>query len=278
VAAKLGPLAVWSLVRELRIAAEDERFVAVAGARALAESLRRELARGGDARYVREGPVEDAAVLVYVAAGELDDELLRRAHRANVPVVAIAEDDVPQVLATDVVRLLPGHGFPVEEIGGAIARKLGERATALAAHLPVLRREVCAELVAAFARKNAILGAAVFVPGVDLPVLTLNQLRLVLRIAAAYGEDVDASRLPEIAGVVGGAFGWRAVARELLDFVPVAGWAVKGAVAYTATKAIGEAAIRYFEARRRAGPSRHITAAPADDSNVSTGRFRRTRG
>ena len=38
-------------------------------------------------------------------------------------------------------------------------------------------------------------------------------------------------------------------ARELLDFVPVAGWAAKGAIAYTGTKAIGEAAVRYFEAR-----------------------------
>ena len=240
-------------MRELRIAAADERFVAVAGGRALAESLRRELARAGDARYVRDGPVEDAAILVYVAAGESDEELLKRAHRAKVPVVAIAEDDVPHVLATDVVRLRPGQGFPLAEIARAIARKLGERATGLAAHLPVLRREVCAELTADFARKNGILGAAVFVPGVDLPVLTLNQLRLVLRIAAAYGEEVDASRLPEIAGVVGGAFGWRALARELLGVVPVAGWAVKGGVAYVGTKAVGNAAVRYFEARS-AGP------------------------
>jgi hypothetical protein len=32
-------------------------------------------------------------------------------------------------------------------------------------------------------------------------------------------------------------------------FVTVAGWALKGAVAYAGTKAIGEAAVRYFEAR-----------------------------
>jgi uncharacterized protein (DUF697 family) len=31
--------------------------------------------------------------------------------------------------------------------------------------------------------------------------------------------------------------------------VPVAGWAVKGGVAYAGTKAVGEAAVRYFEAR-----------------------------
>jgi uncharacterized protein (DUF697 family) len=31
--------------------------------------------------------------------------------------------------------------------------------------------------------------------------------------------------------------------------VPIAGWIVKGGIAYTATRAIGEAAVRYFEER-----------------------------
>ena len=48
---------------------------------------------------------------------------------------------------------------------------------------------------------------------------------------------------------MGAGFAFRAVARELLDVVPFAGWAVKGAVAYTGTRAVGEAAVRYFEAR-----------------------------
>ena len=80
-----------------------------------------------------------------------------------------------------------------------------------------------------------------------MPVLTLNQARLVLRIGQAYGREVDQSRLPELLGVVGAGFGFRTVARELLDFVPFAGWAAKGAVAYAGTKAVGEAARRYFE-------------------------------
>jgi uncharacterized protein (DUF697 family) len=65
----------------------------------------------------------------------------------------------------------------------------------------------------------------------------------------AYGQEVDNERALELLGVVGAGFGFRALARELLDFVPVAGWALKGAVAYSGTRAIGEAAVRYFEAR-----------------------------
>jgi len=131
----------------------------------------------------------------------------------------------------------------------ALARRLGEDGTALAAKLPVLRPAVCAELIRAFSKRNALVSAAIFVPGVDMPVLTLNQVRLVARIALAYGQQMDSQRTIELMGVVGAGFGFRAVARELLDFVPVAGWAVKGAIAYAGTKAVGEAAVRYFEAR-----------------------------
>jgi uncharacterized protein (DUF697 family) len=92
----------------------------------------------------------------------------------------------------------------------------------------------------------------VFIPGVDLPLLTVNQARLVLRIGLAFGHEIDHARGLELLGVVGAGLGFRAIARELLDVVPFAGWAVKGAVAYTGTRAVGEAAVRYFEARDRA--------------------------
>ncbi len=245
---KLGPMAIFSLVREVRRGSGDQRPLAVAGARELLPIIARQLREGGDPSAVVEGRVENAAVLVWV--GPPDEDALRAANRAGVPIVAVTDgDEVPYVLATDIVHVPPGQGFPVDAIAQAVARKLGENGTALAARLPTLRRAVCDELIRSFSKKNAIVAAAVFIPGVDLPVLTLNQARLVLRIALAYGQEIDRDRALELLGVVGLGFGMRTVARELLDLVPVAGWAVKGAVAYTGTKAIGEAAVRYFEAR-----------------------------
>jgi uncharacterized protein (DUF697 family) len=245
---KLGPLALVSLVREVRRGSGDQRPLAVAGARELLPIIARQLREGGDPAAVVEGRVESAAVLVWVGAP--DEDALRAANRAGVPIVAVTDaDEVPYVLATDLVRVPPGRGFPVDEIAHAVARKLGEDGTALAARLPTLRRAVCDELIRSFAKKNAIIAAAVFIPGVDLPVLTLNQARLVLRIALAHGQEIDKDRALELLGIVGAGFGLRTVARELLDLVPVAGWTVKGAVAYAGTKAIGEAAVRYFEAR-----------------------------
>ena len=76
--------------------------------------------------------------------------------------------------------------------------------------------------------------------------LTLNQIRLVLRLAAAHGVELDQSRVPEVLATVGAGFGFRTLARTLLGVVPVAGWAVRGAVAYGGTRALGEAARRCF--------------------------------
>jgi uncharacterized protein (DUF697 family) len=244
---KLGALAVLSVVREVRRGAGDARPIAVAGARELVPLLAAELRAGGDAGAVVEQRIEGAAAVVWVGAP--DDGVLRAANRARVPIVAVSDaDTLPYVLATDVVRVPAGQGFPVAKIAAAVARKLGEDGTALAARLPVLREAVCNHLIASFARRNALVAAAVFVPGVDLPLLTLNQVRLVLRIALAHGQELDNRRALDLLAVVGAGLGFRAAARELLDLVPVAGWALKGAVAYAGTKAVGEAAVRYFAA------------------------------
>ena len=179
-----------------------------------------------------------------------DERPLRAADRADVPVVAVQTGtrglDIPYVLATDVVMCSPGSGFPVEEIARAIAARLKESGTGLAARLPALREPLSEVLIEKFSRQNAIIGVAIFVPGADFPVLTLNQIRLVLRLAAAHGVEIDQDRWPEVLATIGAGLGFRAVARQVLGAIPVAGWLVKGAVAYAGTRAVGEAAQRYF--------------------------------
>lgn len=248
----LNPLVVWNLLKELRVAAEDTRPLVVSGP--LAEQLQKELTRDGGANAVRVGArPESAGVLIRILAGaptKEDAEELKAAKRAKVPVVAVqtgTEDfDVPYVLATDLVKCRPGEGFPVEEIVAAVAARLGEAGTGLAARLPVLREPIARELIESFSRKNGIAAVAIFVPGADFPVLTLNQIRLVLRLGAAHGVEIDQQRLPEVLATVAAGFGFRAVARQVLGAIPVAGWLVKGGIAYGGTRAVGEAAHRYF--------------------------------
>ena len=249
--AKFGPLTILSLVREVRAGRGEQRPIVVAGARELVPLLAKELRRGGDPSAVREGgPPEHGAVLVWI--GKPDEAALRAASRAHVPIVGVTDgESLPYVLDTNLVFVAPGGGMPVEEVAGRIAAALGELGTGLAARLPVVREAVVEELTRSFSRRNALVGVAVWIPGADLPLLTLNQIRLALRIALAHGEEIDGSRVPELLGVLGAGFGLRTLARQLLDFVPVAGWVVKGAVAYAGTRAIGEAAKQYFGSVRQ---------------------------
>jgi uncharacterized protein (DUF697 family) len=92
-----------------------------------------------------------------------------------------------------------------------------------------------------------VIAAAVWIPGADLPLLTAVEMRMVLQIGVCYGVEVGPDRAVELLTLLGAGFGLRAAARELLDVVPIAGWVVKGGVAYTGTRALGRAAVEYFE-------------------------------
>jgi uncharacterized protein (DUF697 family) len=254
--ASLHPGAVFGVLKELS-AARDAGPITVSGAPELAQVLRRELEQGARPGAVSAGGVEGASALVHVLAappGEEDERILKRAHRKRVPVVCVlAGPDmplrVPYVLATDVVRVQPGSGFPVDEIARVLAHRLGDEGSLLAAAVPVLRPAVVNGLVDRFSRRAGLIGVTVFVPGADLPAITLAQLRLVLRIGAAHGVAIDRERLPEILAVIGAGLGCRALARQLLGLVPAAGWLLKGAIGYAVTRALGEAADSYFAAR-----------------------------
>jgi uncharacterized protein (DUF697 family) len=147
-----------------------------------------------------------------------------------------------------VIQVAPGEPLPVEEIAERVAERAGDTAHLLAARIPALREPVVEKLVKGFAVQNGVLGVAIFIPGADFPVLTLNQIRMVLRIAAAHGEELDKDRIFEILSVVAAGLGFRTVARQLAGVVPGLGWAVKGGVAYGGTIALGEAASKYFAA------------------------------
>ena len=249
--------AIRKLLKEIESSGHGEHVLAIGGASVLAPVLQQQFFRGGaDRGAVRTGGPEGADAYIHVLAGELGPEdvaVLRRAAQAGVPVIAVAlgsragDFRIPYVLATDAVWAGSRQSFPLEAIARAIAARLGEDGAPLAARVPLLREAVCDALIESFARKNALVAAAVWIPGADLPVLALNEFRLALRLAQAYGEYRGLELLPELAATLGAGFGLRALARELLDLVPVAGWALKGVVAYGGTRALGEAARRRFE-------------------------------
>ena len=82
----------------------------------------------------------------------------------------------------------------------------------------------------------------------DTAVLTANQIRMTFFLAAASDRDVGfREQRSQIASVVAGAWGWRAIARELIGKVPLGGGLIpKAAVAYAGTYVVGLSLERVF--------------------------------
>lgn len=129
----------------------------------------------------------------------------------------------------------------------ACAEVAGEDVVALGRRYPALRRQAARRVVFKTAGQNALIGATFFVPGTDMPAITLNQAKMVLSLAGIYGSALDRDRAVELIGVAGIGFGLRALARSFVRSSPGLGLVVKASTAFTGTVALGYAAMRYFE-------------------------------
>src|ERR671921_2416400 len=135
----------------------------------------------------------------------------------------------------------------LDELTPRIVRAMDEDyLVALAKGYPPFRRAVCEEIIRNNARQNAVVGALP-IPGADMPVMTANQARMVLNIAAAYGEELSMERARELLGVLAAGFGLRALSRQAVKLVPLGGWAAAGGLGYPGTIAMGRSGIVYFE-------------------------------
>ena len=197
-------------------------------------------------------------IVVLVAAGSaaaLVVPVVHAARRAGCKVIGLVE--IPDAeawereagLFGDEVAYGLGHEPAAKPtLENRLIDAAGDGAAALAASLPSVRRTYCDHVVLTNAAQNGVIGVVVIIPGADMPAMTANQIRMVLKIAHAYGEELGLDRALEILSIVGTGFVLRTLARQALDFVPGFGWAVKGAVGFSGTIALGQAAIAYFEA------------------------------
>ena len=177
-------------------------------------------------------------------------------------IVALIKSEQPFVVVTQseaIVSLAASFGLDLtqcivansfEELAAKLAlwcaQNLADARLALAANFEFMRHAIASEFVKATSLQNGVVGGVVFIPGADMPIMTLNQIKMVLQIAAAYGQQLDTARVKEIAAVIAGAFISRTVARELVAFVPGIGWAIKAGIGYGATYAMGVSVIEYF--------------------------------
>ena len=90
-----------------------------------------------------------------------------------------------------------------ERAAASLDRRMGEwviaachdKRLAFALAFPFVRRPLSVDAVNATSVQNAGIGLVVFIPGADMPIMTLNQAKMLLQIAAAYGEPMSMERV-----------------------------------------------------------------------------------
>src|SRR5437868_12817124 len=138
-----------------------------------------------------------------------------------------------------------------------------ELGLALARHFLPFRRPVVNEVMYSVSKENALFSLASALPNIvpnlielpwaigefasDTAFLTMNQIRMAFLIAAASDSTVGyREQKAEIASIVTGAFGFRAIARELVGKIPFGGGLIpKAAVAFAGTYVMGLSLERY---------------------------------
>lgn len=184
-------------------------------------------------------------------------EALAAVHRVDVA----PRSDFDFILC-DLQTQVPSNGYlfnPADPANTARAIVADNQALelAVARGFPVFRRPVADRILQRISRENALFALVTALPNViptviDLPwaigefatdtaFLTMNQIRMALLMAAAHGRMIGyTEQKAQIAVIAAGAFGWRALARELVGKIPLGGGLIpKAAVAFAGTYVVG---------------------------------------
>lgn len=215
----------------------------------------------------------EARVVIFMGrGGDVSGATIAPLRTLNLPIIAITVDEAAQpsgpssppprgqfaeyTVQSISREALRGRVFPhMVEVSKGVEIAVGRC-------LPPMRESVAAKLTrdaANNALKIALASAVVdhipvvglvmgvFASAGDMMAITGIQMMLMLHIEAAYGKDPDVQRMWQLLPVIGSGFGWRSLARELSGFIPVAGIAIKGAIAYAGTIVVGEGVTFYYE-------------------------------
>src|SRR5207248_5651301 len=136
--------------------------------------------------------------------------------------------------------------YVVVELIPTIIEASPDAALVIGRELPAYRRNAAQRII----RNSTLVRLAAGmepIPLVDIPILLGTQVRLVLRIAALYGEKMDTEdamkHARELVVTMAGGLALRYLAETAAKAVPFGGDFVAGAIAAAGTWAIGQVAL-----------------------------------
>jgi hypothetical protein len=197
-------------------------------------------------------------------SGDRRAEVLSMLHRASDPGIPERFDLV--LYEHRLPRAENAFTFYSHDPARTVKEVLSDRSElglALARNFLPFRRPVINEVMFSVSKENALFSLAAALPNIvpnlmelpwvigefasDTAFLTMNQIRMAFLIAAASDGPIGyREQKAEIASIVTGAFGFRALARELVGKIPFGGGLIpKAAVAFAATYVMGLSLERY---------------------------------
>lgn len=237
---------------------------------------------------VMEAGIQEASLVVFMIDGEKglrpnDRNLLMTIREMEKPTIVVvnkidalntiqAGDDLANDIArrlgvTGVIPISAREGTNVaEELVPAMIAASPEAALVIGRELPPYRRQAAQRII----RNATLISLAAGlepIPLIDIPILIGTQVRLVLRLAALYGEPIDSAQAlkhaRELVVTMIGGLGLRYLAEQAAKAVPFGGDIIAGAIAGAATWSIGEVALEYYEGGKRldAGHLRALTGS-----------------
>ncbi len=215
------------------------------------------------ARPVRVGLVAPSAE----ALGEMESYFApphltpsRRAEVVRMLVRGGGNDCDIEIYDSSILRPAKAFSYDPEAPEDCVRRILRARedlTLPLARNLFPFRKPAAHKIIRNVAKENALFSLATAIPDIvpslasipwavgeftsDTAFLTFNQIRMVFLLAAASDRSIGyRDQRSEIASIVAGSFGWRALARELAGKIPFGGGLIpKAGIAYAATFAVG---------------------------------------
>jgi hypothetical protein len=242
----------------LHVLRQIKQALATLNPKDLRESVSRPLRVG----LIAASPADLGRMEAYFAPMHLSPE--RRAEALRILVRGGSADCDIQIYDTALLRpktLAKNSAFAfdpanAEECVRRVLRGRPELMLPLARQLFPFRNPAAHSIIRSVAKENALFSLATALPDVvpflslpwalgefssDTAFLTMNQIRMVFMLAAVSDRPFGyREQRSEIGSIIAGAFGWRAIARELIGKVPFGGGLVpKAAIAWAGTYAVG---------------------------------------
>ena len=163
----------------------------------------------------------------------------------------------------------PDHAFTYypnnpQQTVDEILEKHDELGLALSRHFLPFRKTVSEKIISSICNENVMFSITTALPNImpsmlslpfavgefasDTAFLTVNQLRMAFLLAGAHDHPVGyRQQKAQVASVIAGAFGWRAIAREVVSKIPFGGGVIgKAGISYAGTWVVGRSLERLY--------------------------------